>query len=72
MLVNFDLPGTCLHDGGSICLVPRIHSTGIFGRVDRFIGPPDSFRWSAWPFRMLNKQMCVAITKLIWISQALS
>jgi len=22
MLVNFDLPGICLHDGGSICLVP--------------------------------------------------
>jgi len=22
MLVNFDPPGICLHNGGSICLVP--------------------------------------------------
>jgi len=29
MLVNFDPPWICLHDGGSICLVPRIRSTGI-------------------------------------------
>jgi len=31
MLVKFDPPGICLHDGGSICIVPRILSTGIFG-----------------------------------------
>ena len=43
MLVNFDPPGICLHDGGSIYLVPRprIRSTGSFGPGDRFIGPPD-------------------------------
>ena len=31
MLVNFDTPGICLHDGGSICLVPRIRTTGSLG-----------------------------------------
>ena len=31
MLVHFDPPRICLHDGGSICLVPRIRSNGIFG-----------------------------------------
>ena len=31
MLVHFDPPRICLHDGGLICLVPRIRSTGIFG-----------------------------------------
>jgi len=30
MLVHFDPPLICLYDGGSICLVPRIRSTGIF------------------------------------------
>jgi len=44
MLVNFDSPGICLHDGGSICLVPRMRSTGSYGPGVRFIGPPDSFR----------------------------
>ena len=29
--MNFDHPGICLHDGGSIYLVPRIRSTGILG-----------------------------------------
>jgi len=40
MLANFGPLGICLHDGGSIYLVPRISSTGIFGPGDRFIGPP--------------------------------
>ena len=31
MLVNFGPPGICLHDEGSIYLVPRISSTGSFG-----------------------------------------
>ena len=31
MLEHFDPPRICLHDGGSICLVPRIRSTGILG-----------------------------------------
>jgi len=31
MLIHFDSPRICLHDGGSICLAPRIRSTGIFG-----------------------------------------
>ena len=44
MLVYFDPPRICLHDGGSICLVPRIRSTGIFCPGDRFIGPSDRFR----------------------------
>jgi len=39
MLVNFGPPCIGLHDGGSIYLVPRISSTGIFGPGDRFIGP---------------------------------
>jgi len=39
MLVNFVPPGICLHDGESVCLVPRIRSTGIFGSGDQFIGP---------------------------------
>jgi len=30
MLANFYPLGIFLHDGGSICLVPRIRSTGIF------------------------------------------
>jgi len=42
MLVHFDPQRICLHDGGSICLVPRIRSTGIFGPGDRFIGPPET------------------------------
>jgi len=44
MLVHFDPPRIYLHDEGSICLVPRIRSTVIFGPGDRFIGPPDRFR----------------------------
>src|SRR6218665_3180225 len=31
MLVNFGSQGIFLHDGGSIYLVPRICSTGVFG-----------------------------------------
>jgi len=31
MLVHFDTLWICLHDWGSICLVLRIRSTGIFG-----------------------------------------
>jgi len=42
MLVHFDPPRICLHDGGSICLVPRIRSTGIFG-------PGGSIYWSPGP-----------------------
>ena len=34
MLVHLDPPRIYLHDGVSICLVPRV----------RFIGPPDRFR----------------------------
>ena len=41
MLVDFDPPRICLYDGGSICLVPRIRSTGIFGPgIDLFIWSP--------------------------------
>ena len=46
MLVNFGPPGICLHDGGSIYLVPQISSTSIFGPYvlvpsDRFNGGPN-------------------------------
>ena len=47
--LHFDPPQICLHDGGSIYLVPRIASTGIFGSRDRFIGPPDRFRGDRIP-----------------------
>jgi len=49
MLVNFDPPGICLHDEGSICLVPRIRSTGNFGRGIDLLVPPDSFRGNRIP-----------------------
>jgi len=47
--VNFGPPGICLRDGASIYLFPRISSTGIFGPVDRFIGPPDRFKGDQIP-----------------------
>jgi len=49
MLVHFNPPRICLHDGGSIYLVPQIRSTGIFDPEDRFIGPPDRFRGDRIP-----------------------
>jgi len=49
MLVHFDPPRICLHDGGSSCLIPLIRSTGIFGPGDRFIVPPYRFRGDRIP-----------------------
>src|SRR6218665_336259 len=38
MLLTFDPPGICLHDGGSIGLVPRSVLLVVSVRGDRFIG----------------------------------
>ena len=40
MLVHFDSPRICLHDGGSICLVPPDPFYRYFRSGDRFIGSP--------------------------------
>jgi len=39
MLVNFDPPGICLHDGGSICLVPAdpFYRYFRFGGIDLLV-----------------------------------
>ena len=45
MLVHFDPPRSCLHDGGSICLVPPGSVLPVVSvREDQFIGPPDRIR----------------------------
>jgi len=45
MLVNFVPPGICLHDEGSIYLVPPDQFYWYFrSEGDRFIVPPDRFR----------------------------
>ena len=51
MLIRFDSPRICLQftRWGSICLVPRVRSTGIFGPGIDFVGPPDRFRGDRIP-----------------------
>src|SRR6218665_970467 len=49
MLVHFDPPRICLHDGGSICLVPPDPFYRYFRSGDRLSGPPDRLRGERIP-----------------------